>query len=651
MKPAVLAVVGGGPRAAMLLERLSASLPEYAPAHLDIHLIEPHVPGSGRIWRRDQSPLLALNSRAADVTMFTDSSVQCEGPSADGPSLLEWSMDVSGPGTFLADDGELRLALDAAPELAAEARGLTAESFPTRRLQSLYLEWFFRCTVARLERQGVAVAVHRDTAVRVEPAPAGSRSALVRLATGRHVAADAVVLALGHADAEPLPSSSALADFARRHGATYVPPDYTTDADLSGIAPGADVIVSGLGLAFVDLAVLLFEGRGGRFAADPSAGPEEGALTYVPSGLEPRLFAGSRRGVPYRSKARGPLRGEEPEPLRFLTEQAVAPLLARRGEIDFVGDLWPLIARDIEYGYYRELFTGYPDRVLASWAEFSARFEAAARGERSRTELDALIGSAVPVAADRLDLDRLDRPLDGLSGSPDEVHRAVVRHVQDDLRLRDSGEHTETLGLFLGILRAYMELGRLVPLERLSPASREVVCGWWHGFFSFVDSGPPPRRLRELLALERAGFVRFLGPGLRVEGDDASGLFRATAAAGSLTASASVFVEARLPGPAVAGSANPLLRALAADGLAREDAAGRLRTGDDARVLGDAFAWLFAVGAGTTGWGAGAFARPRSNAAPFRDTDALARRLLAQLTPEPSARLESAVALVHGLAG
>ena len=36
--------------------------------------------------------------------------------------------------------------------------------------------------------------------------------------------------------------------------------------------PGEPVIVRGTGLAFVDLAVLLFEGRGGRYEPDPELG-------------------------------------------------------------------------------------------------------------------------------------------------------------------------------------------------------------------------------------------------------------------------------------------------------------------------------------------------------------------------------------------
>ena len=77
--------IGGGPRTAGVLERLAANRPELFAGPLEIHVVEPHDPGSGRIWRYDQHPGLLLNSVAADITMFTDASVACEGPAADGP--------------------------------------------------------------------------------------------------------------------------------------------------------------------------------------------------------------------------------------------------------------------------------------------------------------------------------------------------------------------------------------------------------------------------------------------------------------------------------------------------------------------------------------------------------------------------------------
>src|SRR5205814_1806657 len=64
-----LVIVGAGPRGTGLLERLAANIPSrYGDRPLDIHLVDPHPPGGGRIWTQEQSPLLWMNSMAEDVT-------------------------------------------------------------------------------------------------------------------------------------------------------------------------------------------------------------------------------------------------------------------------------------------------------------------------------------------------------------------------------------------------------------------------------------------------------------------------------------------------------------------------------------------------------------------------------------------------------
>ncbi len=154
-----VAFVGGGPRTAGILERLAANRPELFARPLAIHVIEPHAPGSGRIWRYDQHPGLLLNSAAADITMFTDASVACEGPAADGPGLAAWAAGVL--------DGTIADVPRLPPELRRQLRALTGATFPTRQLQSVYLEWFFRRAVSGLGPD-VRVTVHRDTAVRID---------------------------------------------------------------------------------------------------------------------------------------------------------------------------------------------------------------------------------------------------------------------------------------------------------------------------------------------------------------------------------------------------------------------------------------------------------------------------------------------------
>ncbi|MET1086554.1 MAG: FAD/NAD(P)-binding protein [Arthrobacter sp.] len=647
--PAVV-FVGGGPRTAGVLERIAANRPELFDGPLEIHVVEPHVPGSGRIWRYDQHPGLLLNSMAADITMFTDASVACEGPAGRGPNLAEWAAAVL--------DGSITDVPDFPRSLREQLSSLTGATFPTRQLQSQYLEWFFRRAARSLGRD---VTVHRTTAVAVAqvvgPATglAGGQPAyLVELANGRTLRADVVVTALGHTDARPDAASAARTDFAGRHGGYHAAPSYTTDVDYSPIAPGQDVIVAGMGLAFVDLLVLLMEGRGGRFVET-----HDGGLRYLPSGREPKLWAGSRRGVPYHSKISATLRGDAPGPLRFFTAAAIDALPGRHGELDFRRDLWPLIAKEAGYGYYRELLTGSPGRAAMGWDEFTARYSDLDWYSAAR---DELVAAAVPDAGLHLDLERLDRPFAGRRfADHQEVQDAVVGYIEHDLALRDSPDHPETLALFLALLHVYMEVGRVVPPERLNARSQQTVHGWWHGFFSFVDSGPPPHRLRQMLALHRAGLLHFLGPDLEVTADESTGLFRAGSAHTGTSVAAKAVIEARLPSPTVAQSRNPLLDSLHKTGLGVEQ---QMLTADGIHSTGKLLisaghqlvnaegvpqAGLFAVGPGTSGWGAGAFARPRTNAAPFRENDALARSVLTLargLAAEASATLSTEPAAV-----
>lgn len=640
-------LIGGGPRTAGLLERLAANRPELLAGALQIHVVEPHTPGAGRIWRYEQHPGLMLNSAAADVTMFTDASVQCEGPAVDGPGLAEWAAGVL--------DGSIADVPELPQELRRQLAALTGATFPTRQLQSVYLEWFFRRSVAALGPD-TTVTVHRDTASAVEPVQRdpqrepeqgrhprpgqGPERYRVRLAGGAVLHADVVVASLGHTDSLPEPESAVWAGFAARHGAFHAAPSYTTDVDYAPLAAGQDVIVSGMGLAFVDLLVLLMEGRGGRFEELP-----DGGLRYLPSGAEPRLWAGSRRGVPYHSKITNTLHGDAAGEPVFFTAEAVAALLDAPGELDFRAQLWPLIAKDAGYAYYRELFTGYPGRVRVGWQEFAERFSAADWYSQDRQRL---VTESVPDAELHLDLERLDHPFaDSVFAGHADVQAAVAAYIGRDLELRTGPDHSETLALFTSLLKSYMDLGRLVPSERLNARSQREVQGWWHGFFSFVDSGPPPHRLREMLAIHRAGLLQFIGPGLEIEAAEYSGRFVARSAQAGITVSATALIEARLPAPSVARSANPLLRQLHTSGLGTEQqlltadgthATGRLLVSAHNELIspvGERRERLFGVGPGTSGWGAGAFARPHSNAAPFRENDALARRIL-NLLANPS---------------
>jgi hypothetical protein len=635
-----IAIVGAGPRGTGLLERLAASAPELLDrvgrgTVLDVHLIDPHPAGAGRIWRHAQSPLLAMNSMAADVTMFTDDSVRCDGPVVPGPSMWEWAQDLRAgrlPGEDLRDLG---------PELAAELRALRATTFPTRRLQSAYLGWVLRHVTAGLP-DGVRVHVHGCRAVGLTDDGGPDGAQLVHLDGGATLRVDAVVLASGHLDATPTDAELDLAARAAAAGLRYLPPEQTTDSDLTVVEPGEPVIVRGTGLAFVDLAVLLFEGRGGRYEPGP-----DGELRYVASGREPVLHVGSPRGSLYHAKTEYALRGGRPHLPRFLGRQVVDPLVARGG-VDLRAEVWPLMAKEIGWGWYHELLHGHPHRVRLDAATFTARYAAA---DWDSPEMAALLAEAVPDAVDRIDLAALDRPLDGVRAGSFEALQPLVRaHVAEDLRQHVDPAHTPHLGAFVAMLSVYAQVTPLVTEGALTARSKARDVGWWQGLFNAVASGPPGFRVRQLLALSRAGYVRFLGPGMWTE-VDAEGpgpaRFRAgSAAVPGESVTATLMIDARLPEPSAARTTDPLLAQLLRSGavaeevlvdddgtLLRNTGAIRVRPADGAVLdaAGRAHPRRFAIGPHTNVRVAGAFTRPGTNAQSLRYNDAVARALLRSL--------------------
>ncbi|KQX05314.1 MULTISPECIES: FAD/NAD(P)-binding protein [unclassified Leifsonia] len=621
-------IVGAGPRAVMLLERLAANQAvagsdSAAVTPLHVTLVDPHPPGAGRIWRRDQSPLLKLNSMAKDVTVFTDDSCRIAGPVSPGPSLIEWAEEVrSGLRPEVTET-------DAA--VLAEIAGLQGESFPTRRLNSAYLAWFHE-SIVRDAPDSMSVTVVQASVHSVEWAHApgdggahlsahphvGARAHRVGLDTGEALEADIVVYAVGHNARVDGDRERRLQLFAERNAGTYIPPDFTADADLTGIRAGQDVIVRGMGLAATDLIVLLFEGRGGSFSR-----AADGRLVYEASGLEPRAHLGSRRGVPYRSKITSALQGDPPR-LEVLTSERIAAFGAASGSLDF-DDVWPLVATEQLLGYYRELFTGHPERVCADWATFS---ELIRRLPWNSAELLDAIEHAVPDAADRFDIMSFDRPLGAERfASPEVLQERLRAHISGDLAQRTEQRFSATQGLFLATLYAFMAVAE-IPRDAWNERSRtQALPRDWHAYFSYVASGPPGHRLEELLALTEAGFVRFLGPDVQVRCEEGVG-FIATSRSVPQAAVATALVDAWLPESHAAASLNPVLRELGARG------AGSQRTTvhpEHSRVVdgeGREHPSIFAVGSFTAAPESGAFTRPGINALPFRQNDALAIALL-----------------------
>ncbi|WP_030566706.1 FAD/NAD(P)-binding protein [Streptomyces aureocirculatus] len=650
-------IVGGGPRGLSVLERMCAN-ERHSPtcASVVVHIVDPAAPGAGGVWRTDQSRHLLMNTVASQVTVFTDPSARIEGPIEPGPSLYEWARQLALLGAGGGDHEEWAL---------AEARSLGPDSYPTRAFYGHYLHDCFRRVVARAPAH-VRVLVHPSRAVAmadihgITGGPQG-----VRLADGTRLnGLDAIVLTQGHVPTRLTPRQERTAALARIHYLTYITPSNPADVDLEAIGPGEPVLVRGLGLNFFDYMALFTHGRGGTFVRDG-----DGGLRYRPSGREPRLFASSRRGVPYHARGENQKGAHGRYHPRLLTPEYIEGLRQRsaNGErLRFTADLWPLIRRETESVYYATLLTS---RGRAAEAEtFTDRYLAAGpTGDTDPTEgpsggaaTDVLLDEYGIAPEDRWDWERVATPLARTRFADRAEFRTWLRaHLVRDVAAAHAGNVEGPLKAALDVLRDLRNEIRLAVdhggLEGNS--HRDDLEGWYTPLNAFLSIGPPTSRIEEMIALIDAGILELTGPGTEIRFDAAEPSFVAESSTVPGPAiRAKALIEARLPDPDLRRTDDPLLRHL----LATEQAApyrvlgecgtsyetGGLAVSErpyhllDSRGRSHPRRFAFGVPTESVHWVTAAGIRPGVDSVTLGDSDAVAR---AALGLPPATRVPSEV--------
>lgn len=593
------ALIGAGPRGTSVLERLLANwAPDVADATLHIDVVDPYPAGPGHVWRPGQSRLYLMNTQSFYPTVIPEDPAVAA-PLA-GDTFDRWRA---------RQHGQPQASLTA--EERAEIARLGSADFPSRALYGRYLRCTLDALLARLP-PGVSVEFHETTAVSVRhavtgsapgpsPAPRAAGSAPraagaatgvaprrdprgrfdVELADGAVLAVDSVVLALGHLESRLNPEQRELKAAAEELGLLYLPPAAPADVDWSRVPPAEPVLVRGMGLNFFDVMGQLTEGRGGAFVTG-----RDGRLDYQPSGREPIIIAGSRRGTPYRAKSA--LSGYYPSAvtLRYCTESAVARFAGAGIRPAFDHDLWPLLHRDAIWAYYSTLARCRPEALFTDAAVFLPALEESLRphahsAAKWEDAVDTEIAAHVR-PAHRLDLLGLAAPLAGRSfGTRTELDAAVVEYLLDDAR-RSARAEDDPVKMAIGalhhgraVLKAAVADGGITDESWVAGLR-----GWFEAFVEGLASGPPALRAEQLAALARAGVVRFVGPDPKFSVDRKAGTFTASSpwvggggagGGGALgeAVAARTLIEALAPTNRVTMNESPLLEQLLGEGLVR----------------------------------------------------------------------------------
>lgn len=215
-RPPTVAVIGGGFSGTLTALHLVNGMPG-----LRVHLIERRTAFGRGLAYGTPHPSHCLNVPAGRMSAFPDRP----------HDFLEWLRGLA-PGSC--------------PSLAD---GVSENSFASRRLYGSYLQHLLEGALARRDhRSGLRLAI--DEAVDIEHKKDGLA---VRLATGRTLEADIVVLALGNGEPAPPFDPAPLAGLDVYRNDPWAPDS------LSDLDPEAPVMLVGTGLTMVDQVLLLLD--------------------------------------------------------------------------------------------------------------------------------------------------------------------------------------------------------------------------------------------------------------------------------------------------------------------------------------------------------------------------------------------------------
>ena len=552
------------------------------PTRLSVTVFDSYRPGSGHVWDSTQSTNFWMNTPASFPTV--------------APERV-----TDEPGLSFAQFA--RLGGDGAQLTEAQTRELAqvhAGSFPSRAIYGRYLEHVYdQCSRILAEHPEVDYTFTRAEVLAVRPQQA-AYELVFRTPEGgqpQSLVVDAVVLALGHQDAELNPQQKILAEQAQQAGAGYIPPSIPLDVDYGHFKTGQPALLRGMGLNFFDAVAELTIGRGGAFR-EVSGEPGE-RYEYLPSGNEPELIAASRRGTPYWGKPVTETFIPDEITLQYL---AAEPLLQQVAEaravnpeaaLSFSRDIWPLLHRDILWAYYQQCSLDCQDQLPVpreAFLEHIAGILDAEHHEGLQVWLATLRDfiSGFPMIQ-WLDVPALAHPFDEVGfGSHEQYQRAVREYLVHNAQSSARGLQDPLARAILTMNAGRMLVKDLIARGLVAEQSRiEEIQGRFEPLVEGMASGPPLERIEQLLALSRAGIVSFIGP---------EPLFEFDALAGSFTASspwvdteaytARVMCEAMMPANRVLQNNTPLIRQLLDEQVAR---VFRWRNTDGEQIAGSGF--------------------------------------------------------------
>lgn len=603
----IIGIVGAGPRGLSMVERLIRNNRENQ--HIQICLFDPDGPG-GRVWRLDQPTELLMNSVSQQVTPFTDETLTSGGEISPGPNLYQWSQTEAKK--YIEKQQFVNKEF-----FLAEAERLRANKPATRCFYGLYQQWFYE--------QLKKLAPHSFTIVRSLVKEIDKIKTGFYLKTNeQHLVVDQLVMTTGHWENKVSKDEKRFYDYAEKEQLFYQPPANPADVSVETIPPKTTVILRGLGLSFFDYVGLLTENRGGKFEKQGEK------LVYLPSGREPIVYCGSRKGLPYFPRGKNEKRGGAMAVPKLITKENLAKLYQNQ---QLTGKLFfDLLKKDVELFYYKKLI------------------------EEKHLAISPVLFEQIFLTRDQSDWQKQFPELQPYQWEWDFFETPIYHEKHDfqkesrrfiDYQINESmkGNCTGAIASAFDALKDWRDPVHLVIEWGIFTAKeyREVLWGWFTKLNAFLTIGPPVVRTRELAALIDAGIFTIVSPPLEIKTE--AGFFIVENEGQRIESR--YLIEARLPQTDLTQTKNPALNSLKKHQLIRpftyQDTTGVYETGAIDIKLSTNQVWnkqgeleenLYCLGIPVEGvdWLTATVSRPYTDAWNLRQIDKVAQLILGRTT-------------------
>lgn len=529
-----LAIVGVGPKGLYCLERLLAEVnahPLRCGLHIHLFNRSPYF-GASPIYDPEQPEYILVNVSVGEIDLWsaTDPPVVA----GRGPSFVDWYQQKFRPDS-----------------------PLTGDEYLSRAVVGRYLMEGFRRILDTLP-SCASVSCHVGEVVDIRRQGRGYQLEFV--AENGHteeIRTDKILLATGHSRPVLGEKEKHYVTFASDHpGLAFIPFVYPVKKSMAAIPAGARVAMNGIGLTFIDAALELTEGRGGRFVRSGLS------LSYEPSGKEPlSIIPFCRSGLPMTPKAHD--LPPTMRPLTFLTPKAVAELrtITPGGKLDLERDLWPLFELEMELQYYRVVMGDESSKLEACGSD----------GLAMRLVIDSYL-QAHP-AQERFDYRQALDPVGQRRFKDGQEFTSFVEQYMDhEIARAKLGQRGCGIKAAIDIwYEVRKELGSALQFGGLTPEAHRKLIEYYFPRFKRIVFGPPIINIEKLLALVRAELVDFsVARNPRLLTNESAGCFELKCdQIPNVVMHAEILVDARYPSSNILWDAAPLYRNLQRRGLVR----------------------------------------------------------------------------------